>query len=141
MATTNNSISQNNYQNNKAINFKHVHLELKQKYLHKKTMRGIIRSTHCVGCDIKFNVCFFGYCRQYCCKSCWRYIFMEFGDDEGDYEYEPCYSKANTNYHSKYYSERSKNGFYWPMCRIDRLCNNQCIKTKSTSVIPGYNKF
>ncbi len=116
--------------------------KVKQRELHRKAMVGIIRSTHCKGCEYNYNVCFFGYVGQYCNKSCWKSNYT--GCDEDD-EYEEdtdCYSKAHSKYHSWWYSHCSKNGYnYWPMCDLEKPCNNTCIKTKKTILIRGYNAY
>jgi hypothetical protein len=111
-------------------------IETKQRELHKKAMKGILKSTHCQGCDVKMNVCFFGYCGEYCSKSCWRYS----GDNEDDEEDYDCYSNANSLYHSSYNSSCiSKNGIYWPMRSPKKPCVNECIRSRKPIAISGYN--
>jgi hypothetical protein len=107
------------------------------KDLYNLVLQDIIAATHCVGCGEYSIVCLRGYVGEYCCKGCWRYSYEECED------YDACslVSLANSKYHDQYHRSISESHSYWPMREVDVPCYNECILSRETIRIPGYNYF
>lgn len=101
-----------------------------------RVLRGIKSVTHCHSCGKHSHVGFHGYVHQYCLKRCWRNSPHQY------YWYEEDYDDTHPLTHSTfhwYYPELNKNGAMWPMKHPKYECKNECILTRQTIRIPGYN--
>jgi hypothetical protein len=122
-------------------------------------LEDLVRTTHCHGCGKKYNVCFFGYVKEYCMKSCYyRHELHDNMYDTNSEEYDEenmdrlphdamycgwcnneVVSLANSIYHHDYRTARNPCGTYWPMLDYHIPCYNTCIKERPTVTIKGYN--
>jgi hypothetical protein len=93
----------------------------------RAVMCDLLTATHCYGCGTARPVTLLGYVGQYCRKGCW---------DWKDTEERPIVSRARSKYHMAYYNSCSPTKFVWPM---NGPTTNECIRTRPTVAIPGYN--
>lgn len=130
--------------------------------LFRMVLEDLVRVTHCHGCGMKKNVCFFGYVNQYCCKGCSKYYDLcdngHYDSYSNDYDAEntdrlphsaiSCgwcdndyyrISFANSRYHHQWDSSQNPSGVCWPMGDRKRPCYNVCIRERPVLRIPGYN--
>jgi len=112
----------------------------------QEVLQDLVRVTHCHGCGIKYNVCFYGYVGEYCDKTCYKvnscYDDQEYDAPDEDsigHYYATCgwcnhiaLSKANSLYHYR-------DSTHWPMRNTKKEVLNECILTKSTICIKNYN--
>ena len=116
----------------------------------RELLEDIVLVTRCHGCGRKKNVCFSGYVGRFCSKRCWKKYesAYESGGEEEDVRDHPvtckwcytnkCASYAVSTYHRDYHNSRSSTGYVWPM-RSRSSCDNECIKSRQTIRIKGYN--
>ena len=119
----------------------------KQKYT--AVMSALIEATHCHNCGKALHVSLIGYAGKFCEKACWyafentrQYIIL--GEDEEGYIYKQIpptcifgsvdcahfVSLANDIYRDRIWeNENSVSGVVWPMCGLNKVCMNECIKT------------
>jgi hypothetical protein len=125
-----------NYIYNLSGLYKDIFKSVLQEIRMKRILRGIKSATHCHSCGKHSHVGFHGYVHQHCSKSCWK------GSPENYYWYEEdfddTYPLTKSTYHW-YYLYYSKNGTVWPMKHCNQACTNECIQTRQTVRIPGYN--
>ena len=105
----------------------------------KDVMANLLIATHCHGCKKACAVTLIGYSGVYCRKGCWDRISYRGGCDCHTCVNRIALSKNISMYHRDYYNSTSPTKLVWPMGH-KKPCTNQCVMTRPTIAIPGYNR-